>query len=108
MLIKTAMVVPEKFNYFYSIKTYEQYEQPNIIIVFQFFSNNFIRGLFPDPGPWKIPQTREVLLRDTLGIEALPRQRFNKTKRTPYVLNIMVVGKREFYNLYFNLFLILF
>ena len=53
----------------------------------------FIRGRFPDPGPWKIPQTREVRLRDTLGIEALPRQRFNKTKRTPYVLNIMVVGK---------------
>jgi len=65
------------------------------------------RGLFPDPGPWKIPQTREVILRDTLGIEALPRQRFNKTKRTPYVLNIMVVGesglgKTTFMNTLFN------
>ncbi|PKC07298.1 hypothetical protein RhiirA5_359324 [Rhizophagus irregularis] len=53
------------------------------------------RGLFPDPGPWKIPQTRAVILRDNLGIDALPRQRFNKTKRTPYVLNIMVVGKHK-------------
>ncbi|CAG8446017.1 9294_t:CDS:10 [Scutellospora calospora] len=65
------------------------------------------RGYFPDPGPWKIPQTREVVLRDTLGIEALPRQRFNKTKRTPYVLNIMVVGesglgKTTFMNTLFN------
>ncbi|CAG8572294.1 943_t:CDS:2, partial [Racocetra fulgida] len=54
-----------------------------------------------------IPQTREVVLRDTLGIEALPRQRFNKTKRTPYVLNIMVVGesglgKTTFMNTLFN------
>ncbi|CAG8505864.1 4434_t:CDS:10 [Diversispora eburnea] len=65
------------------------------------------RGQFPDPGPWKIPQTKNVLLRDTLGIEALPRQRFNKTKRTPYVLNIMVVGesglgKTTFMNTLFN------
>ncbi|CAG8598089.1 1122_t:CDS:10, partial [Ambispora leptoticha] len=64
-------------------------------------------GLFPDPGPWKVPPARKVTLRDTLGIDALPRQRFNKTKRTPYVLNIMVVGesglgKTTFMNTLFN------
>lgn len=74
----------------YSIK----FINTNIINEFKFFFF-IIRGHFPDPGPWKIPQTRAVILRDNLGIDALPRQRFNKTKRTPYVLNIMVVGKHK-------------
>ncbi|CAG8530824.1 7681_t:CDS:10 [Paraglomus brasilianum] len=65
------------------------------------------RGRFPDPGPWKVPPAHKVTLGDTLGIEALPRQRFYKTKRTPYVLNIMVVGesglgKTTFMNTLFN------
>jgi hypothetical protein len=50
------------------------------------------RGQFPDPGPWKIPPSQPVQLLSQLGIEDLPRQIFNKTKKQPFVLNIMIVG----------------
>ncbi|KAL1915094.1 uncharacterized protein VTP21DRAFT_7575 [Calcarisporiella thermophila] len=65
------------------------------------------QGLFPDPGPWKVPRAKPVALTKPLGVEALPKQRYYKSKRTPYVLNVMVVGetglgKTTFMNTLFN------
>ncbi|KAF7723934.1 septin 2 [Apophysomyces ossiformis] len=51
------------------------------------------RGLFPDLGPWKTTPVRQASLNRPLGMEALPRQKYNKAKRTPFQLNLMVVGE---------------
>jgi hypothetical protein len=50
-------------------------------------------GRFPDPGPWKVPESKEVELTAELGIDALPRQIYERTRTRPFVFNIMVVGK---------------
>ncbi|KAI8055105.1 Septin-domain-containing protein [Syncephalis plumigaleata] len=65
------------------------------------------RGRFPDPGPWKIPQSIEVELTDEIGIEALPKQTYERTRRRPFVFNIMIagetgLGKTTFMNTLFN------
>ncbi|KAI9488845.1 Septin-domain-containing protein [Zychaea mexicana] len=51
------------------------------------------RGLFPDLGPYKHAPARAAPLNRPLGMDQLPRQRHLKTKRTPFRLNIMVVGE---------------
>lgn len=65
------------------------------------------RGRFPDPGPWKLPKSVPVKLTQDLGISELPAQRVRRSKRLPYVFNIMVVGesglgKTTFINTLFN------
>ena len=49
-------------------------------------------GRFPDPGPWKLPRSQTVRLSEALGISDLPVQRVRRSKRRPYVFNIMTAG----------------
>jgi len=51
------------------------------------------RGQFPDPGPWKLPGSFNARLTEPLGISDLPLQKVRRSKRKPYVFNIMVVGE---------------
>ncbi|KAJ3408248.1 54S ribosomal protein L39, mitochondrial [Chytridiales sp. JEL 0842] len=51
------------------------------------------RGRFEDPGPWKLPKSTTARLTEPLGIGHLPAQRVRRSKRRPYVFNIMVVGE---------------
>ncbi|KAJ3115652.1 hypothetical protein HDU96_000270 [Phlyctochytrium bullatum] len=51
------------------------------------------RGRFNDPGPWKLPKSFTARLSEPLGIGHLPAQRVRRSKRRPYVFNIMVVGE---------------
>ncbi|KAJ3086240.1 Septin-6 [Quaeritorhiza haematococci] len=65
------------------------------------------RGRYPDPGPWKLPRSFTARLGEPLGIGDLPVQRVRRSKRRPYVFNIMVVGesglgKTTFMNTLFN------
>ncbi|KND01015.1 uncharacterized protein SPPG_04107 [Spizellomyces punctatus DAOM BR117] len=65
------------------------------------------RGRFPDPGPWKLPRSFTARLSEPLGISDLPVQRVRRSKRRPYMFNIMVVGesglgKTTFMNTLFN------
>ncbi|KAJ3334226.1 hypothetical protein HDU76_006598 [Blyttiomyces sp. JEL0837] len=65
------------------------------------------RGRFNDPGPWKLPKSFTARLSEPLGIGDLPIQRVRRSKRRPYVFNIMVVGesglgKTTFMNSLFN------
>ncbi|KAJ3066857.1 hypothetical protein HDU98_009893 [Podochytrium sp. JEL0797] len=65
------------------------------------------RGKFADPGPWKLPRSQPVRLQEPLGIGHLPAQRVRRSKRKPYVVNLMVVGdsglgKTTFLNSLFN------
>ncbi|KAI9350203.1 septin B [Obelidium mucronatum] len=65
------------------------------------------RGKFADPGPWKLPRSQPVRLQEPLGIGHLPAQRVRRSKRKPYVFNLMVVGdsglgKTTFLNSLFN------
>ncbi|KAI9203170.1 cell division control protein 3 [Polychytrium aggregatum] len=65
------------------------------------------RGRYPDPGPWKLPRSIPVRLSEELGISDLPVQRVRRSKRRPYVFNIMVagesgLGKTTFINTLFN------
>ncbi|KAJ3053098.1 Septin-6 [Rhizophlyctis rosea] len=64
-------------------------------------------GRFPDPGPWKLPRSQTVRLSEALGISDLPVQRVRRSKRRPYVFNIMTagesgLGKTTFMNTLFN------
>ncbi|KAI7863430.1 septin [Spinellus fusiger] len=52
-----------------------------------------LRGLFPDLGPWKTAPAHPVTLNRPFGMDALPLQLYNKAKKTPFHLNIMVVGE---------------
>ncbi|KAI9028316.1 putative Septin-2 [Phycomyces nitens] len=52
-----------------------------------------LRGLNPDLGPWKTAPARKMALNREFGMDALPRQLYNKAKKTPFPLNIMVVGE---------------
>ncbi|KAJ3194803.1 Septin-6 [Irineochytrium annulatum] len=65
------------------------------------------RGRFNDPGPWKLPKSFTARLSEPLGIGHLPAQRVRRSKRRPYIFNIMVVGesglgKTTFMNTLFN------
>ncbi|KAJ3295882.1 Septin-6 [Borealophlyctis nickersoniae] len=65
------------------------------------------RGRFPDPGPWKLPRSATARLLEPLGISDLPVQRVRRSKRRPYIFNIMVagesgLGKTTFMNTLFN------
>ncbi|KAI8615009.1 Septin-domain-containing protein [Chytriomyces sp. MP71] len=65
------------------------------------------RGRFPDSGAWKLPRSQPVRLSEPLGIGHLPAQRVRRSKRKPYVFNMMVVGdsglgKTTFLNTLFN------
>ncbi|KAJ3400661.1 hypothetical protein HDU80_006718 [Chytriomyces hyalinus] len=65
------------------------------------------RGRFPDSGAWKLPRSQPVRLSEPLGIGHLPAQRVRRSKRKPYVFNLMVVGdsglgKTTFLNSLFN------
>ncbi|KAJ3294934.1 Septin [Rhizoclosmatium globosum] len=65
------------------------------------------RGKYADPGPWKLPRSTPVRLQEPLGIGHLPAQRVRRSKRKPYVFNLMVVGdsglgKTTFLNSLFN------
>lgn len=65
------------------------------------------RGMFPDPGPWKLPDPFKTTLIGPLGIESLPHQRVRRFKLYPRRFNIMVVGesglgKTTFINTLFN------
>jgi len=51
------------------------------------------RGQFPDPGPWKLPNSFTARLTEPLGISDLPLQKVRRSKRMPYIFNIMVVGE---------------
>ncbi|KAI8612621.1 Septin-domain-containing protein [Chytriomyces sp. MP71] len=62
---------------------------------------------FPDPGPWKLPKSVSVKLSQPLNIGELPAQKVRRSKRRPYVFNLMVVGdsglgKTTFINTLFN------
>ncbi|KAI8806403.1 septin [Cladochytrium replicatum] len=65
------------------------------------------RGRFPDPGPWRLPRSTNARLTAPLGISELPTQRVRRSKRRPYIFNVMVVGesglgKTTFLNTLFN------
>ncbi|KAI8812142.1 CDC10 protein [Cladochytrium replicatum] len=65
------------------------------------------RGRFPDPGPWRLPRSTNARLTEPLGIAELPTQRVRRSKRRPYIFNVMVVGesglgKTTFLNTLFN------
>ncbi|KAI9341340.1 Septin-domain-containing protein [Obelidium mucronatum] len=66
------------------------------------------RGRFADPGPWKLPKSfTTTRLTQPLGIGELPAQKVRRSRRRPYVFNIMVVGdsglgKTTFLNTLFN------
>lgn len=51
------------------------------------------RGKFPDPGPWRFTPSNEVHLTQPLGIDALPNQTVIRSRRKPYVFNLMVAGE---------------
>ena len=53
----------------------------------------YCRGLFPDLGAYKHAPARAFPLTKPLGMDQLPRQKHLKTKRKPFQLNVMVVGK---------------
>ncbi|KAI8371508.1 Septin-domain-containing protein [Radiomyces spectabilis] len=64
-------------------------------------------GLFPDLGPWKNTPVKQAALTHPLGMDALPRQNYEKAKREPFRLNVIVVGetglgKSTFLNTLFN------
>ncbi|KAJ3071280.1 hypothetical protein HDU98_005590 [Podochytrium sp. JEL0797] len=66
------------------------------------------RGRFADPGPWKLPKSfTTTKLSQPLGIGELPAQKVRRSKRRPYIFNIMFVGesgtgKTTFLNTLFN------
>ncbi|KAI9029277.1 Septin-domain-containing protein [Hyaloraphidium curvatum] len=51
------------------------------------------RGKFPDPGPWRYPPAKEAKLSQPLGVDALPNQTVIRSRRKPYVFNLMVAGE---------------